>query len=286
MSATPETVLDANQLRGWIGREDVVADVVSADLVAKFNATFDVDAPFPKAGEAAPRFLHFCLAQPIQPTGALGGDGHPARGGFLPPVPLPRRMRAGGTALFQGDLRVGDPVERRALITDVTVKEGRSGRLCFVTVENRFLVAGDLRVTEIEDIVYRDEGAATPGKPPPAAAPGRWRQSRPVTPITLFRYSAITFNSHRIHYDRRYAREVEGYPGLVVHGPIQTTWLYRYASDLRETPPSRFRFRALSPVFDDDALTLNAEETETGGLRLWTAKEAGPVATLAEAEWD
>ena len=195
-------------------------------------------------------------------------------------------MRAGGSVEFHDELRVGDAILRNARIVDVAVKEGRSGPLCFVTVENRIEVDGRPILIETEDIVYRpDGGPAGPGKTPPAAAPGTWTQLQPVSPPLLFRYSAITFNGHRIHYDRRYAHEVEGYPGLVVHGPIQTTLLYRYAADLRGTPPSRFRFRSLSPLFDDDTIALHAEETETGGLKVWTAREGGPVATLGEADW-
>lgn len=281
-------------LRSWIGREEIATDVVSADLVAKFNATLDHGAPFPEPGETAPRFIHFCLTQAIRPMRALGRDGHPERGGFLPPVPLPRRMRAGGEVVFHDDLRVGDRVTRLARIRDVVVKEGRSGALCFVTVENHITVDGRPILTETEDIVYRPDGNAGggpsgPGRTPrpteTGADPGTWSRPWPVTTTQLFRYSAITFNGHRIHYDRAYAREVEGYPGLVVHGPLQTTMLHRFATDLRGTPPARFRFRGLSPVFDHDSLTLHAEESATG-LSLWTARDGGPVATLAQAEWD
>lgn len=282
--------IDVAHLRSWIGREEIATDVVSADLVAKFNATLDHDAPFPEPGETAPRFIHFCLTQAIRPLRVLGRDGHPERGGFLPPVPLPRRMRAGGGVTFHDDLRVGDTITRTARIKDVVVKEGRSGALCFVTVENRITVDGRPILTETEDIVYRpDGGPSGPGRTPrpieTGADAGTWSRPWPVTTTQLFRYSAITFNGHRIHYDRQYAREVEGYPGLVVHGPLQTTLLYRFATDLRGTPPARFRFRGLSPVFDHDTLALHAEETEAG-LSLWTARAGGPVATLAQAEWD
>ena len=279
------TELDTDHLRSWIGREDLATDEVGADLVHKFNATFDVGGPAPSAGTLAPRFIHFCLAQAVEPMHALGRDGHPARGGFLPPVPLPRRMRAGGQITFYDDLRVGDRIERKARITEVALKEGKSGRLCFVTVENRITVDGNLRLVETEDIVYRDDGVAGPGRSPPPAPAGTWSRPQLMTTTKLFRYSALTFNGHRIHYDRRYAIEVEGYPGLVVHGPIQTTLLYRYATELHGTPPDRFRFRSLSPLFDDDPFFLHGEAAVGGGLRLWTARDGGPVATLGEAEW-
>lgn len=286
MTEAPTIDIDEAHLRGWIGREEVATDLVSADLVEKFNATFDVEAPFPEPGDVAPRFIHFCLTQAIQPMRALGRDGHPAKGGFMPPVPLPRRMRAGGSVAFYDDLRVGEVIERTARIADVAVKHGRSGALCFVTVENRLTVRGRPVLTETEDIVYRpDGGPSGPGRTPPVAPAGAWTRPQPVSPTLLFRYSAITFNGHRIHYDRRYAQEVEGYPGLVFHGPLQTTLLYRYAADLRGTPPARFSFRSLSPLFDVDAIALHAKETETG-LKVWTAREGGPVATVGEAEWD
>lgn len=277
--------LDVEHLRSWIGREDVATDVVSADLVQKFNATFDVAGLLPAAGSVAPRFIHFCLAQAIAPMRKLGRDGHPARGGFLPPVPLPRRMRAGGGVTFHDDLRVGDVLRRTSRISEVEVKQGKSGALCFVTVENRIEVDGRPILTETEDIVYRDDGPAGPGRTPLPATAVTWSRPQPITTTMLFRYSAITFNGHRIHYDRRYAIEVEGYPGLVVHGPIQTTLLYRYATELRGTPPDRFRFRSLSPLFDDDRFSLHGEAAEGGGLKVWTARDGGPVATLAEAAW-
>ena len=286
MSEAATLEIDEAHLRGWIGREEVATDLVSADLVAKFNATFDVDAPFPQTGDVAPRFIHFCLTQAIRPMRALGRDGHPERGGFLPPVPLPRRMRAGGSVVFHDDLRVGDAIARTARIANVQVKHGKSGALCFVTVENRITVDGRPVLTETEDIVYcPDGGPAGPGRTPPAAEPGTWSQPQPVSPTFLFRYSALTFNGHRIHYDRRYAQEVEGYPGLVFHGPLQTTLLYRYAADLRGTPPARFRFRSLSPLFDDDVIALHARESDTG-LTVWTARDGGPVATTGDAAWD
>jgi len=278
--------LDIDHLRGWIGREVRATDIVSEDLARKYHATMDVPGEAPKPGEAVPQLLHFCLAQPAAPTATLGPDGHPARGGFLPPVPLPRRMWAGGGFAFHDDLRVGDVATRISRIDDVVLKEGRTGRLCFVTVNHRIEVGGRLAVDERQDIVYRDldppGGAA---KPPPEARQGEHtRPMRAEAPL-LFRYSALTFNGHRIHYDRRYVTEVEGYPGLVVHGPMQAALLCNYAAELRGTPPKRFSFRGLSPLFDDDAFALHASE-EGGALKLWTAKENGTLCMTSEAGWD
>lgn len=287
------TGIDLDHLRGWIGRQETTTEAVTPDLVRRFRATFDIGGPIPQPGEAAPRLIHWCLGQPAVATAALGPDGHPARGGFLPPVPLPRRMWAGGAVRFTGDLRVGEVMERLSRIADVRLREGRSGSLCFVTVEHLISAAGRVVATERQDIVYRggpDPAAAGPG-PAPKPAPlkpapaGRHHRSVDIGPALLFRYSALTFNGHRIHYDRDYATGVEGYPGLVVHGPLQATLLFTYAAGLDGRAPDRFSFRSLSPLFDGDAVRLHASETEDG-LKLWTARDGGPVAMTAEAGWD
>jgi 3-methylfumaryl-CoA hydratase len=277
------TELEIESLRGWIGREQASEDVLTEDLARKYHATLELPGEAPRLGEVAPRMIHFCLAQPVVPTSALGPDGHLQRGGFLPPVALPRRMWAGGLITFPGDLSVGDRIERRSRIADVALKQGRAGTLCFVTVEHRILVDERIRIEERQDIVYRglDGGG---GKAPPAADAGAHRRPVDGSAPLLFRYSALTFNSHRIHYDRRYATEVEGYPGLVVHGPLQAAWLFGYAAELKGAPPSRFAFRGLSPLFDDDAIFLNAD-ADGEGLKLWTARQGGPIAMSAEASW-
>lgn len=274
--------IDLDHLRRWIGREATGAEVLSPAIVERFNATFDRDTPA-TPGAVAPTLIHLCLGPDAVPTAALEPDGHPARGGFLPPVPLPRRMWAGGNLHLHDDIRIGDTVTRRSVIRAVTVKDGRSGPLCFVTVEHRIDSAGRLAVTERQDIVYRGPGAAAPAPAPPAQ-PGRHRRSVSAGPALLFRYSALTFNSHRIHYDRPYAREVEGYPGLVVHGPLQATLLLHFAESLRGKRPAQFGFRSLSPVFDTADITLNAQD-EGSAMRLWTSGAGGPVAMEARAEW-
>lgn len=277
--------LDIDHLRGWIGREDVGIDIVSADLARKYHATFDFPGKAPERGEIVPRMIHFCLAQPAVPTSKLGSDGHPARGGFLPPVPLPRRMWAGGEILFNDDLRVGDEVTRISRIEDVVLKQGRAGALCFVTVRHRVETRGTPMLEERQDIVYRGGDAPSgSAKPAPSVEQGAWQRPIKAIPPLLFRYSALTFNGHRIHYDRRYVTECENYPGLVVHGPLQAALLYYYASELRNASPKRFSFRGLSPLFDDDAFALHARE-EDHWMRLWTAKQAGPLCMSAEAYW-
>lgn len=275
--------LDIDHLRGWIGREDVGIDIVSADLARKYHATFDFPGKAPERGEIVPRMIHFCLAQPAVPTSKLGSDGHPARGGFLPPVPLPRRMWAGGAFIFHSEMAVGDAAARTSRITDVVIKQGRTGPLCFVTVEHRISVASRIILDERQDIVYRGDetGVVKTAEPAPQ---GAYMRPFDTSTTTLFRYSALTFNGHRIHYDRRYATEVEGYGGLVVHGPMQAALLHNFAAELKGALPKRFSFRGLSPLIDDDACYLHAANSDTS-MKLWTARAGGPVAMQAEASW-
>ncbi len=278
--------MDAEHFKTWIGRSEQMSGVMTDLIVAQFCATFD-DATTPEPGQPAPLLAHYCLAQALVPTGSLGDDGHPARGGFLPPVPLPRRMWAAAALEFHAPIRVGDTVTRASIIRDVTFKEGRSGQLCFVTVAHEWIVDGETRISEVQDIVYREASApanASRQRGEDAAPKGEHvERITPSAPL-LFRYSALTFNGHRIHYDLPYAKTVENYPGLIVHGPLQATMLIRLAAKLKGMSPRRFQFRSLSPVFDATDFTLNA--TGSGdGMELWTASEGGPVGMKASAEW-
>ena len=277
------STLDLDNLRRWVGHEESRAELVTISLVERFRATFSIPGDT-REGNAAPSMIHFCLAPPAAPGDGLGHDGHPSRGGFLPPVPLPRRMWAGGSLTFHGDIRVGEPVTRHSRIRDVCVKEGRTGTLCFVTIDHRIDSGGRHVIDERHDIVYR--GVDAPGGPKAPEEAPKGKHCITVTPAAtlLFRYSALTFNGHRIHYDSPYAREVEGYPGLVVHGPLQATLLAQFAEQLGGRSLAHFDFRSFSPIFDTADFTLNADE-EDGGLRLWTASVGGPVAMEAHARW-
>lgn len=280
------TAIDLDRLRGWIGREETASEVVTAALVQRFCATFDRAADTTPAA-AAPRMLHLCLAPPAAPTAELGHDGHPALGGFLPPVPLPRRMWAGGAVTFSGELKIGGTMTRRSVIRDVTMKEGRTGPLCFVTVEHRIACDGTPVLTERQDLVYRAPGApggAVLPVPPPAPDGAHRRKVVPSAPF-LFRYSALTFNGHRIHYDAPFATGSEGYPGLIVHGPLQATLLVHFAESLRGAPLAAFRFRSHSALYDTAEFSLNATEAPDGTMALWTCRPGGPVAMEATAAW-
>jgi len=272
-------VLDAGEmesLRGWIGRSSEAEDLVTPRLVGGFRATF---APYlaPSGKDEAPLGLHWCLAPDAEPMAGLGPDGHAAKGSLLPPVSLPRRMWAGGELELHAPLRLGDKVLRRSTIADIAAKQGRSGPLCFVTLRNEFSTARGLALSERHDIVYR--GAPDPGSTRAPAARSEQPQAErswrvPASPVLLFRYSALTFNGHRIHYDEPYATGTEGYPGLVVHGPLQATLLLNLVATAGATMPFRFRYRALSALIGGSAFDIQARRGQ-GSIEGWTQNAGG-----------
>jgi 3-methylfumaryl-CoA hydratase len=279
---------DLDHLRQWIGRSTEASDIVTAQLVKGLRATLFMEIGEPGPGDAAPFTVHWCLAQPVFPMSELGPDGHPARGGFLPPVPLPRRMWAGGELEFIDPLRVGDQAVRTSRIADVTMKTGSTGALCFVSVEHVIATPRGPAIRERQDIVYRDMSAppasapARPATPPPAA---RHRESHMADAVLLFRYSALTFNGHRIHYDRDYVTRVEGYPGLVFHGPMQAALLVEFAAKLRGgKAPAKFSYRGLQPLFEGSEFSVNANDAGAG-MELWTANSAGQPTMKGTATW-
>ena len=280
-----EAPLDIDHLRQWIGRTETAVDTVSARLVAGYLAVLADATPERAGGDVAPLAIHWCLAPDTRPVSQLGLDGHPKRGGLLPPVPLPHRMWAGGQIELHGRFHVGDVVTRQSTVCDVVLKTGRSGALCFVTVDHAFTGPQGLVVSERHDIVYcapRDPIAPVPAIP--QAPKARWSYSVMADPVLLFRYSAITFNGHRIHYDRDHAIKTEGYAGLVVHGPLQATMMLEFAARLRAAPPKTFEFRGISPLIDGGAFTVNAAE-RNDGLHLWTAAADGRLCMEAQASW-
>ena len=280
--------LDLDHLKQWIGRSTEATDIVTAQLVKGLRATLFQDIGDPRPGDAAPFTAHWCLAQPVYPMSELGPDGHPTRGGFLPPVPLPRRMWAGGELQFFDALRVGDQSTRTSRIADVTVKTGSTGTLCFVSVEHEVTSPRGVALRERQDIVYRDvsptqsAAAAKPAAPPPAA---KHRETHISDPVLLFRYSALTFNGHRIHYDRDYVTKVEGYPGLIFHGPLQAALIVELAAKLHDgQPPKKFSYRGLQPLFEGSEFSVNANDTGAG-LELWIANAESQPTMKGTATW-
>jgi len=275
--------VDVGHLRSWIGRVESAEELLTPAHAERVHATLGFAGDAPKEGEAAPRFIHFCLCQPAAAMEELGRDGHPALGGFLPPVPFPRRMWAGGDFTFSGDILIGQRVSRRSEIVDVTVKQGRTGSLCFVVVRHEISAGGHVAVQEKQTIVYRQAGnGASAGAVAEPAPTGDICESLMPSSTLLFRYSALTFNGHRIHYDEPFATQVEGYPGLVFHGPLQATLLYHLAARQRGgAPADHFTFRSVSPLFDRQPVLLHAKGEEQGGMALWTSHPGGPVAMQA-----
>ena len=278
--------IDIDHLRNWIGKTQEASDIVTEQLTKALRATLFLDIGSPKKGDATPLTTHWCLAQPVAPMSELGPDGHPARGGFLPPVPLPRRMWAGGELQFLDPLRVGDEVTRSSRISDVTMKTGSTGILCFVAVEHTITTPRGVAIKERQDLVYRDvapdsvqKSQAAPPPPPKA----QHRETHMADPVLLFRYSALTFNGHRIHYDRDYVTKVEGYPGLVFHGPLQAALLVEFSAHLHDgKAPAKFSYRGVQPLFDGAEFSVNAND---GASELWTANNTGTPTMKATATW-
>jgi 3-methylfumaryl-CoA hydratase len=276
------------RLQAWVGQTETLSDTVTAAPVRALSATLDREDADPVTGTPLPELWHWLYFLPTARQSGLGPDGHPQRGGFLPPVPLPRRMWAGGRLLWhQQVLQVGDAITRTSRIESVTHKAGRSGDLVFVLVKHEVRNAQGLALSEEHDIVYRANPQIGDPAPAPQAAAQNAAWSREIVPddVLLFRYSALTFNGHRIHYDRKYVMEVEGYPGLIVHGPLIATLL---ADLLRRNMPGarllKFEFRAVRPVFDLWPFKLHGLPSADGKtVSLWTEDQEGWLTMQATA---
>ncbi len=292
MTTASRTLDDAalTHLQAWTGRTEILTDDITAAPVRGLSATLDRDDDAPVPGTALPPLWHWLYFLPQHRQSEIGSDGHAKLGGFLPPVPLPRRMWAGGSLQWvqQNSLGVGDDVKRISRIESVTHKVGRSGDLAFVLVKHEVHNAKGLALSEAHDIVYR--AAAQPGEPVgqpvPAEKGAAWQ--REITPdeVLLFRYSALTFNGHRIHHNRKYVTEVEGYPGLIVHGPLIATLLVDL---VRRHAPGAFircfNFRAVRPTFDLHPFRLNGRPSENGKtVQLWAEDHEGWLTMQATAE--
>lgn len=279
--------LDIDHLRTWIDRTESVHDVATVVPLRALSATLDRNDPAMDIGSEVPPCWHWLYFLPLHKQSELGPDGHARRGGFLPPVPLARRMWAGSRIEFLAPLRAGQAISRDSRIADVQMKEGRTGPLVFVKVHHDIHTEGRHAIHEEHDIVYRDLPA--PGEVAPAgvSAPQDALWTRVIVPddVLLFRYSALTFNGHRIHYDRRYVTEVEGYPGLIVHGPLIATLLLDL---LRRSLPTaqvrRFAFKAMKPIFDIASFRVCGRMAGDKTVKLWAVTPEGHLAMDASAE--
>ncbi len=272
-------------LSAWIGRtEKVPADIVTPRMNACFAATFgDMMAGV----EGAPAGLHWCLSPPTAIPNDLGPDGHPAKGGFLPPVPLPRRMWASGSVEFLSALRVGDVVKKSSKIKSIDWKTGKTGQMCFVTVAHEYASERGVAIREDQNIVYRAAPDGSTARPEPKRCEKFFDQLTEidVDTVRLFRYSAMTFNAHRIHYDLPYATDVEHYPDLVVHGPLQATLLLNFAARSMDCMPKKFSFRGVAPATGVQTLKLGLSRTKKNEFSMSVIGENGAETMTGSATW-
>jgi 3-methylfumaryl-CoA hydratase len=278
-------------LKRWQGKSHTSKDQITLAPVRGLSAMLDREDSPPQEGDVLPPLWHWLFFLSTVPQSGLGQDGHPQRGGFLPPVPLPRRMWAGGHLHWHQPIRLGQTLERTSSIESVQHKTGRSGELLFVQVLHRYRHEGVLCLEETHDIVYRSMPSTTQvttssvAPSPPESA--TWQRTVVPDDVLLFRYSALTFNSHRIHYDRRYATTVEGYPGLVVHGPLMATLLVDLLRQHDARPLQSFSFKVLKPVFecaDQRLITLHARP-QYPQAQAWVSDHEHQLCLQATAQW-
>ncbi len=279
---------ELENLKKWIGEHESSVDYVTVPFVERMSATLDRNDPMPKAGDVLPIGWHSPLFPRIVRTSQCGPDGHPARGDFLPPVPLPRRMFAGKRTTVLGELRIGDEVKRVSTIKDVTIKTGRSGQMVFVMVKTDITSPRGLAISEEQDIVYRQE--PDPNAPPapaqPAPATAVWKNIVTPNEVMLFRYSALTFNGHRIHYDHPYVTQTEGYPGLVMNGGLTTLLAYELARTRAKSGIKFISSRNVRPMFANRPITMCGEPAADGkSAKLWAQDDTGALAMSATAEF-
>jgi len=272
-------------LQQWIGRSETMTDTLDPRRARLLELTLDREASL-AAGDPLPPLWHWIYFLGGARMSRLGRDGHAARGELLPPVDLPRRMWAGSRIRWYGPLTLGREARRTSRIAGVEMKSGRTGPLCFVTIDHDVEMGGWVRMTEEQDLVFRRDPGPDDSRPSVRQTPSgdEWRETVTPTPVQLFRYSALTFNSHRIHYDRDYVTRVEGYPGLIVHGPLVATLLADLVS--RNVGPAlrSFDFRATAPLFDTASFTIHGRRTPDGA-ELWAETPDGGQAMRAVTAW-
>jgi 3-methylfumaryl-CoA hydratase len=286
MGARPD--YDLESLKKWIGERESGVDYVTIPGADRLSALLDRDDPFPKMGDLFPIGWHAILFPRVVRQSQIGHDGHPKRGDFLPPVPLPRRMFAGKRVEFKSDLRIGDEVRRESTIENVEIKKGRTGEMVFVTAKHDMFSPRALAITEYQRIVYREEPDPKAPPPPPQAAPAKAVWEKVVTPdnVMLFRFSALTYNGHRIHYDLPYATQTEGYPGLIVNGNLSTLMLFELAREHGRAPIATFSSRNVKPIIVGNPLHIcgcPSEDKKTA--KLWVTNHEGALCLTADVEF-
>jgi 3-methylfumaryl-CoA hydratase len=275
----------ADEHASWIGRETTADDTIAPGPARALWASLEAGDDEPLAGQPLPPLWHWLYFWELTPRARLGPDGHAALGGFLPPLGQVRRMWAGSRVAFHRPLVIGATASRRTTIADITAKQGRSGALTFVMLRHEIADRDGIAITEEQDLVYRDPGTGPAKAGEPAPDGGDRIERWTADPVLLFRYSALTFNSHRIHYDAPYAKGQEGYPGLVVHGPLLATLMAGAAQRHRAGAAlTRFSFRAASPVFAGEPISIHVAG-DNGGARVWVRNSEGGLAASGRVEW-
>ena len=276
--------MNSPEYTSWINKEEVYLDQLTEVNINRLHYTLNLSGKPPTLGEPVFPLALLILGEPSVHPDELGEDGHPARGGFMPPVPLKRRMFAGGDYEFFKPMNVGEKVNVSWKITDITSKTGNSGELVFVDILRQFKVNQQLCATEKRHIVYTDSKPKT-GQTDDTEIPGEWKEEINTNEVQLFRYSALTFNGHRIHYDRKYATEVESYPGLVVHGPLLATMLSLFAERQTGRKLRKFSFRGKRPVFYLNVFTLTGSFSGKDSAELRVVDHQSQLSMSAEAEF-
>ena len=283
-----------DDLKNWIGKTETVRDFISPTTIAGMSATLDRDDTEPVFGTPIPASWHWLFFNKAARQSQLGIDGHPARGGFLPPVPLPRRMWAGSKVRLLAPLKVGTNISRLSTINNITIKEGKTGPLLFFEIDHQITGEDGLSITDLQTVVYRDMPAEPPtqttaasasgGKPAPDDA--QWSETVTPTTVLLFRYSALTFIGHRIHYDRDYTVNEEGYQALLVHGPLTASFLMDLCRrNLPDREITKFQVRAVGPLFDNAPFTVHGKlNNDNTKVELWAANQAGNLAMSISAQ--
>ncbi|PID44503.1 MAG: acyl-CoA dehydrogenase [Proteobacteria bacterium] len=277
--------IDLDHLKTWEGNQETQEDDITLFPARALAAALDHDR-LPEKGDELPTFWEWLYFLPTPKASATGADGHPSKGGFLPPVPLPRRMWAAGEAEIHKPLIIGEPASRTSTILSVDLKQGSTGTLVFVNVKHDISQKGSLCISQIQNIVYREqpaEAAPLPRGKEPSVSP-LWSKTIKADPVLLFRFSALTYNGHRIHYDRPYSTDEELYPALVVHGPLLVTLLL----DLKQSRAPdqtirKFTFRALRPTFDVNPFQVQGV-LEGKNLQLWSVDNENALCMKLDAE--
>jgi len=276
--------MNIEELKKWIGSSETSEDIITSSLEQRFRATLDIDPGNPKKGDVASSGIHWTLAPPVYKHSDLGKDSHPKKGGFLPPVSLPRRMWAGCETYFYSRLYIGDNVTKISSIDDISLKEGKSGKLFFVRVKYQFYVDNEIKIKEFHDIVYREINTNNNLKKVELPF-NKFDDEKSIYthPTIMFRYSAITFNGHRIHYDYPYSTKEEFYPDLVFHGPLQATLLLNLSEEKAEKSVKKFIHRGVSPVFANMNLMLKLKKVNDNEYHSFSETDLNGMAMEGKA---